>query len=55
VLDVMSHTKKLKAAHEKGKIKKVRDVPSNALHSREIRSRQAGATIKRVTVKRNGV
>jgi hypothetical protein len=51
----MSHKQTLQGAHEKGKIEKVRDVHSNALHSREIRRRQAGATIKRSSVKRNGV
>jgi hypothetical protein len=55
VLDVLSHKQTLQGAHEKGKIEEVRDVPSNALHSREICSRQAGATKKRATVKRNGV
>ena len=38
-----------------GEIAKVRYVLSNARHVRKIRSRQAGAIKKRVTVKHNGV
>jgi hypothetical protein len=49
------HTKTLQGAHKKAGIVKVRNVRSNASDVREIRSRQAGTTIKRDTVNRNGV
>ena len=41
--------------HKKGGNKMRCDVLSNALHSREIRKRQAAATTKRLTVERSGV
>jgi hypothetical protein len=55
VLDVMSHKQTLQGAHQQGRIEKVQCVLSDARDVREIRRRQAGATIKRDTVKRNSV
>jgi hypothetical protein len=45
----------LTCAHVKDDIKKVRYVPFNDLDAHEIHRRQADATIKRGTVRRNGV
>jgi hypothetical protein len=55
VVYVMSHKQTLQGAHQQGRIEKVRYVLSNARDVRKIRRRQAGATIKRATVKRNSV
>ena len=55
VVYVMSHKQILQGAHEQGRIVKVQYVLSDARDVREIRSRQAGATKKRATVKRNSV
>jgi hypothetical protein len=52
---VCCHSEMLGCAPEKEEIKKVRDVLSNVRDSHEIRRRQAGAIIKRVTVKHDRV
>ena len=55
VLDVLSHKQTLLGAREQGRIVKVQYVLSDARDVREIRRRQACATLKRDTVKRSGV